>query len=64
MAEKKINFEQAFKRLTEISNEMENDEIELEKAMKLYEEGEKLNKFCQEFINDCKIKIEKLKENQ
>ncbi len=57
----KQNFEDALVRLEKIVEELENDEIDLDKALKLYEEGISLSRFCNEKINDAERKIEILK---
>ena len=45
-SKKKNNFESDLKRLEEISNLLENNEIGLDDAIALYEEGIKLSKNC------------------
>ena len=71
MATKKT-FEENMTRLEEIVNSLENDDVELQKAMKLFEEGLSLVETCDkelksfdETINQIIIKHEKGKnENE
>ena len=58
---KKIGFEESLRNLKDIVKQLENGEIELEKAMKLYEQGIKLAAECETMIKTAKLKIEELK---
>lgn len=55
-----MDFEQAMKRLAEISERMNAAELPLEESMKLYTEAVQLVKFCKEYIADAKLTVEKL----
>ncbi len=57
---KTLNFEQAMKRLEEISQTLESGDIALEDSVKLYEEGIKLIDFCQGKLNEVEKKVQKL----
>jgi exodeoxyribonuclease VII small subunit len=59
---KKNNFETSLKRLEQIVNEMENAELDIDKAMKLFEEGISLVKDCSTKLNEAKKKVEILME--
>jgi len=63
MSKKKIksNFEQDLSRLEEISQILEEDNVDLEKAISLFEEGVKLSKTCLKTIKDAELKITELK---
>lgn len=62
---KDINFEQAVKKLENIVNELEGDEVELEKALKLFEEGIDISQRCNEILNSAEQKIQVLmKKNE
>lgn len=56
----KPSFEQAITELEEVVNSLENGEVELENAIKLYEKGDKLRKICQKKLDDAKLKVEKV----
>ena len=52
-----IKYEDAVKRLEEIVNILEKNEVPLEEALSLFEEGTKLSKQCVKILNEAKIKI-------
>jgi exodeoxyribonuclease VII small subunit len=54
---KPINFESALKRLEEIVDDMENGGAELEKSLKMFEEGTKLAKYCSDKLEEAKKKV-------
>lgn len=54
----KIDFEAALQRLEELSDRLESGDIPLDDAMKLFEEGIKLSKWCEKKLNDTEQKIE------
>ena len=62
MAEKK--FESSFSRLEKIVERLESGSIELEEALKLYEEGIKLVKACTSKLAEAEKKIKKLSRNE
>ena len=57
----KSNFEQDLSRLEEISRILEEDNLELEKAISLFEEGVKLSKSCLKTLKEAELKITELK---
>ncbi len=59
---KKNTFEESLKRLESIVNEMENSQLDIDKAMKLFEEGISLVQDCSAKLNETKKKIEILVE--
>lgn len=63
MAKKKEaeSFEKSLKRLEEISELLENEEIGLDESIKLYEEGILLSKICYSRLKDAELKITELK---
>jgi exodeoxyribonuclease VII small subunit len=58
MTKKQLNFEKSLQRLEAIVSEMENAELDLDKALALFSEGSQLVKFCSEKLNETKKKIE------
>lgn len=48
-----MDFEQAMKRLTEISELMGKSDLKLEDSMKLYTEAVELTKKCKEYIKNA-----------
>ncbi len=55
-----MSFDEAMKRLEEISKEMDNKELPLEKAVELYSEAAGLVETCKKEIAEAKLKIEKI----
>lgn len=64
MAKKNESFETMMKRLEEISNVMDNEQLSLDQSMKYYEEGIKLcNKLYKE-LNEAEGKVKILMEGK
>jgi exodeoxyribonuclease VII small subunit len=53
----KKTFEQAMKRLEQIVQELESGDLPLEKAIKKFEEGIELSKFCSEKLDESEKRI-------
>lgn len=60
---KKNTFEEAFIRLEEISSLLDSNDIGLETAITLYEEGIELSKFCFEKLQEAELKVSVLRKN-
>lgn len=56
----KLSFKQAMKRIDEILDLLEKNEIELEEAISLFEEGLKLVNSCDQQLNSFKDKMNHL----
>ncbi len=54
---KNIDFEYALNKLKEITQRLEQGEENLEKSIKLYEEGMKLAKYCKDVLSESEQKI-------
>ncbi len=57
---KNIKFETALDRLSAVIEKLENSETSLEEALKLYEEGISLIRFCTQKLDDAEQKIKLL----
>lgn len=55
-------FENSVKELDEIVSKMESGELSLDESLKLFEQGVKLTRACQQTLADAEAKIEKLME--
>ncbi len=62
MSKKKEKFEDLLKRLQEISEQLESEEVGLEDSIKLYEEGVKLSRLCHQKLEEAELKITNLKK--
>ncbi|MDR3257124.1 MAG: exodeoxyribonuclease VII small subunit [Endomicrobium sp.] len=58
MTKKQLNFKKSLERLESIVSEMENADLDLDKALSLFAEGAELVKFCSAKLNETKKKIE------
>ena len=57
----KSNFEQDLSRLEEISRKLDEDNLDLEEAISLFDEGVKLSKTCLKTLREADLKITELK---
>ncbi|MBW1981560.1 MAG: exodeoxyribonuclease VII small subunit [Deltaproteobacteria bacterium] len=57
MARKKESFEQALQKLEAIVARMEEGDLPLEEALKLFEEGVRLVKFCNKKLDEAERKV-------
>lgn len=57
MAVKKPSFEQAMSRLEEIVNTLERGECDLDESLKLFEEGAKLARTCNDMLDKAEQKV-------
>lgn len=64
MAKKKEKFEEALQKLEAIVAKMEEGDLPLEEALKAFEEGVKLAKFCTSKLDEAERKVEKLIRDQ
>lgn len=61
MTEKELSFEDAIQQLEKIVAQLEeNEEIPLEKAINLYQEGMKLSQLCDEKLKNAQDKVTKI----
>ncbi len=63
MSKKNPNFEESLKRLQEISDLLENEEVSLDESVKIYEEGIKLSKQCYTLLEKAELKVQQLNDN-
>lgn len=61
-----FEFEKALDRLSEVLKELESDDVPLDRAISLYEEGMKLSKMCSKKLEEAELRIEQVtrKENK
>ena len=60
MAKKEITFEEAMERLNEIVHRMESGDESMEQALKSYEEGVGLIRFCTERLENAEKRVKML----
>jgi len=59
----KKTFEQAMKQLEKIVQDLESGDMALEKAIKTFEEGVQLSKFCSKKLDETEKRITVLMQN-
>lgn len=64
MAEKKQTFETSLKELERIVSRLEEGDLSLEDSLKLFEDGVKLSRECQERLNQAERRIEVLLKDE
>ncbi len=57
MSDTVLTFESALKRLEEIAKKLEEENLSLDEALKYFEEGMKLSKFCNEQLTQAENKV-------
>ena len=57
------SFEKNFKKLEEIVEKLEDEEISIDQALSLYEEGIKLSKLCIKKLEEARQKVEVLSKD-
>ena len=60
MLENQLSFEKAFSNLQEIAEKLNDNKLSLEESLKLFEEGVKLSKYCNEVLSNAREKIDSL----
>jgi len=60
---KEIKFEEAIKKLEEISKELESGSLSLDESVDKFEEGMKLSKTCTKMLNEAEKRINILINN-
>jgi exodeoxyribonuclease VII small subunit len=60
---KPVNLEKALAELETLVDELESGDLPLEKAMKKFEEGNKLTRSCQAALREAEQKVEILLKN-
>jgi exodeoxyribonuclease VII small subunit len=58
-----LKFEQILEKLRKVSEELENEELPLERAMELYEEGVKLSKMADDILSKAETRIKQLEDS-
>ena len=62
MMEEELTFEEIMKKLEEITMELENGDLDLEKSVSKFEEGMKLSKKCNDILENAEKRISVLIE--
>jgi exodeoxyribonuclease VII small subunit len=57
------SFERQLKRLEEIVDALEQGEVPLDEAVKMYEEGLQISKLCLQKLNQAELKLKRLSKD-
>ena len=57
MKKEDLSFEELIKRLEEVTNKLEKEELNLDESVELFEEGMNLSKKCNETLENAEKKI-------
>jgi exodeoxyribonuclease VII small subunit len=60
MATPKESFEKSLEKLEEIVEQLEGEDVPLDKSLKLFEDGIKQVRYCEKKLSEAEGKIEKL----
>ena len=60
MTKKNNEFEKSLVRLKEISEKIDNNDIDFEDSIDLFEEGMKLTKKCRAILNESELKVQQI----
>ena len=60
----KVTFESAYKKLDEIVNRMEKESLDLEEALKAFEEGQKTVELCRKMLEEAELKLKDLRQTE
>lgn len=60
----KVTFESTYKKLDEIVNRMEKESLDLEDALKAFEEGQKTVEQCRKMLEDAELKLKDLRQTE
>jgi len=55
-----LKFEEIMAKLEEVNEELQDESIDLERAMKLYEEGLRLSKLADEILSKAETRIKQI----
>ena len=56
----KINLEKTFENLSNLINKLEQEDIDIDQMIDLFNQGMNLSKLCEQKLNDAEKKINKL----
>lgn len=58
------SFESSFAQLQDVISKLENADLPLEEAIKLYEEGKRLSKLCAQILESARLRVTTLNETE
>jgi len=61
---KKLDFEKALKELEKLVRQLEEDDLPLDKALKTFEHGIELSRYCAKCLDDVEKRIKQLSRDE
>ena len=61
---KKLNFEKALKELERLVKQLEENDLPLEEALKTFEHGINLSRYCAKCLDDAEKRIQRLSRDE
>lgn len=61
---KQLDFETALKKLERLVNQLEGDELPLEEALKTFEQGINLSRYCAKYLDSVEKRIQELTRDE
>jgi len=61
---KKLDFEKAIKELEKLVKQLEENDLPLEKALKTFEHGINLSRYCAKCLDDAEKRIQQLSRDE
>ncbi len=58
------SYESNFTQLQDVISKLENADLPLEEAIKLYEEGKRLSKLCAQILESAQLRVSTLSESE
>jgi len=58
-----MSFEQAYEQLAHIVQRLENEDLALDDALALFEQGQQLAAYCQQLLDGAELRISRLLED-
>ncbi len=59
-----VKFEEAIQKLEKIVDDLETGELDIDKSLKIFEQGIKMSRVCSKKLSEAEAKIEKLTRDQ
>ncbi len=59
-----LSYEQAFKELEAILTQMEQETLDLEKSIALFERGQALTKYCADLLEKAQLRMQQVQINE